>query len=440
MTRQTVLQTELEAIDGQPATATAPLEKHVKMARSPLQFLRGSAQLMYADLASGVLTLPPELSSIPATRIMGDCHFSNFGFFTEEGSHNDTVIWAPNDFDDAAKAPAMWDIIRFMVSLHLTEDYLQGLTSKRYTSEDYEAADSTPLKDGAAQKGIKAFLNAYVDTCAAMVADAEDRDRAITSFKAKTFMAQHLKKAQSRVPGGKKFATKSTVGKLCTLEGTHLKFAVSPKLAPLSPQRYKALEKAFRPWLDDSILDIVQRLDAGTGSVNVERFYFLVGPAEITCEADMALATVVEAKQQRAASLIRHFPDLHPENTMFPAHLTVDCQRLMARKPDLVLDELVWKRAHWLIRSRHHARYNVGPEDILLAKDPAKAFNEYVTACGVSLARAHARGDRRSTRFEQAITKHLPAQQASLMKGAATYADQVKQDYGLLKSLLDGKA
>jgi hypothetical protein len=50
-----------------------------------LRFLRGSAQLYYADLASGALQLPPALlSRVPPTAVMGDCHVSNFGFLTGE--------------------------------------------------------------------------------------------------------------------------------------------------------------------------------------------------------------------------------------------------------------------------------------------------------------------------------------------------------------------
>ncbi|WP_458576336.1 DUF2252 family protein [Aliamphritea spongicola] len=50
------------------------------MAGNPFVFLRGAAQLFYADIQAGYLQLPEALYTLPKTRIMGDCHTSNFGF------------------------------------------------------------------------------------------------------------------------------------------------------------------------------------------------------------------------------------------------------------------------------------------------------------------------------------------------------------------------
>ncbi len=98
------------------------LGKHQKMAGSAFRFLRGSSGLFYADIASGLLPLPDSLTRWPVTTVMGDCHLSNFGFFTEEGSSGSEVIFAPNDFDDACIGHAVWDLSRFAVSLLLAVD------------------------------------------------------------------------------------------------------------------------------------------------------------------------------------------------------------------------------------------------------------------------------------------------------------------------------
>ena len=72
------------------------LAKHQKMALNPFRFLRGSSGLFYADIQSGVLQLPAALlQQVPLTAVMGDCHVSNFGFFTEDGSYGERVIFAP---------------------------------------------------------------------------------------------------------------------------------------------------------------------------------------------------------------------------------------------------------------------------------------------------------------------------------------------------------
>jgi hypothetical protein len=205
----------------------------------------------------------------------------------------------------------------------------------------------------------------------------------------------------------------------------------------LEPRRAEAVRHAFRPYVGDEILDLVQRLGAGTGSVNLQRFYLLVGPADFSGPADLPLCHVVEVKQQRPAAALFRFPDVSPVNRLNPAHLTVDCQRLMQRSPDLVLDEAFWDGEHWLIRSRHHARVGVEPEEIALArKNPARRLIQYARACGKALALAHARGDRRSPRFEAAMTDQLKVHADELLASASRYARQVRADQRLLRGML----
>ena len=297
--RQNLIRAELLRVDGADPGAWAPSPKHRKMAASPLRFLRGSAQLYYADLANGTLQLPQALlARVPTTAVMGDCHVSNFGFLTEEGSHGDAVVFCPNDYDDACMGHAVWDLARYIASL-------------------------------------------------------------------------------------------------------------------------------------------VLRLGAGTGSVDLERFYLLVGPEDFAGDGDLPLCHVVEVKQQRRASPLYHFPDLRPENRLNPAHLTVDCQRLMQRSPDMVLDEAVWEGKHWLVRSRHHARVGIAPEDVALAKKkPGKGLTAYAGACGEALALAHARGDRRSTRFEAAMARVLAEETDALLDAAGGYAARLIADRQLLKAVM----
>ena len=197
------------------------------------------------------------------------------------------------------------------------------------------------------------------------------------------------------------------------------------------------MRRAFRPYVYDEILDIVRRIGAGTGSVDLERFHLLVGPADFSCPADLPLCHVVEIKQQRPAAALFRFPRISPVNRLAPAHLTVDCQRRMQRSPDLILDEAIWEDKHWLVRSRHHARVGIEPEDIALAeKKPGKCLAQYAAACGEALALAHARGDRRSTRFEEAVSVQLKAEAGALIAAARSYAQRVLDDQRLLRAML----
>ena len=94
--------------------------------------LRGASPVFYQDLAKLTFRLPEAIESWPLTMVMGDCHVSNFGFFSEEGSHGDQVIFAPNDFDDACVGHAGWDLLRYGVSLLLCADHCQGAIEGRY--------------------------------------------------------------------------------------------------------------------------------------------------------------------------------------------------------------------------------------------------------------------------------------------------------------------
>jgi len=436
MDRHDLLTKELGRIDSKAPEKTAPLDKHLKMARSPFQFLRGAAQIFYADLASGVLPMPAPLLSAPLTRIMGDCHLANFGFFTEDGSYGDRVIWGPNDYDDAAEGHAAFDLARFCVSLFLIADFLAGLKDGRYEGET-SISKQASLSAADAGKAAKAFLKAYRKTCEQVIDQPESRDWPLDRFGKDHFLARPLKKAVSRAPGGKRFYEKSSVGKLAIATDAGFRFKKSEgKLASLESDLAKDLRHAFRPYLDDEILDVARRLGAGTGSLSVDRFYFLVGPDAGANEAAFRETHVVEAKQQREAALIHHFADLSPVNRMNPAHLTVDSQRRMMRKPDLVLDEVIWKGEHWLVRSRHHARVNVDPEDVFNARDPKHALKDYAKACGTALARTHARSDRRSVRFESAMAETLEDFDRELVDIARDYAQLVTADHALLQELL----
>jgi len=434
--RQKLISAELKRVDGAVPAKSGALEKHLKMAASPFQFLRGSAQLFYADLTAGTLVLPAPLLEAPLTRVTGDCHLANFGFLTEEGSYGDTVIWAPNDYDDAAEGHAAFDLARYCVSLFLLADYLAGLGAGRYRSKEGFGSRKSPDFEDAA-KAARRFLKSYRGTLKDIVADPDDRDRAVKRFGKGHFLRKPLQKAMARAPGGKHFKTKSSVAKLAVRTKRGFRFdAETDKLKPVELSLAGELEEVFRPHLDDAVLDVARRVGAGTGSLSVDRYYFLVGPEGATDAEAFRETHVVEVKQQREAALIHHFPDLSPVNRMNPAHLTVDCQRRMMRRPDLVLDEAVWNGAHWLVRSRHHARLTIDPEDFLAADDPAEALRDYAKACGVTLARTHSRGDRRSVRFERVMATALETSDKDLIAAARAYADQVVSDHAILTRML----
>ena len=93
--------------------------RHARMLQSPFAFLRGSAAVMAADLASTPQTgLQVELC--------GDMHVSNFGVFA---SAERQLVFAINDFDECQFGPWEWDVKRLAASAFVAARHLGGDTS-----------------------------------------------------------------------------------------------------------------------------------------------------------------------------------------------------------------------------------------------------------------------------------------------------------------------
>ncbi|ALO44070.1 DUF2252 family protein [Pseudoalteromonas phenolica] len=429
MERQQTLVQYFKEHDG--CAPSSELSKHKKMVNSPFQFLRGSAPLMYRDLASHLITLPESLLNIPLTTIMGDCHTSNFGFLSEEGSHGETVVFSPNDFDDACFGHASWDLIRFLVSLPLARAEAEQIQA----ASECDKLKSKPLADEQQVHSAQhAFLTSYIETCERSLQKKNDNQTALTVFSKGHILYKRWQKALTRVVGGEAFMTKSTLAKEVDL--VQWRFKQNPdKFIPLPDDIYENLYMQFRPFMDDEILDIVMRHNAGTGSNNLGRYYVLVGPSQ---PHDAAKTHIVEIKQQREAAPIKYFPKISVNNRLSAAHLTVNCQRKMQRRPDLILDDTIWQDKHWLLRSRHHARVGIDSEHFLLGKRAADKGGviQYALSCGEALALAHMRGDRRSLDFQKAVVANLPSHLKNMVQIANDYVTQVIDDCSITRSLL----
>ncbi|OHU85390.1 MULTISPECIES: DUF2252 family protein [Pseudoalteromonas] len=422
-------------IDGDLPIGTLP--KHQKMASSPFLFLRGSAALMYHDFATNRINLPDALFNIPLTHIIGDCHTGNFGFISEEGSHGDTIIFTPNDFDDACVGHATWDLFRFITSLFLARLHASEL---QMSTDDLNIRQKPLVSSEQLLEGSKEFVRAYLDACHGSVQDTLTTRSALTTFDKEHILYKRWQKAIQRKAGGAAFTTNSTLAKELDFSQSTLAFKNDQERFKRLPQGlYDEIQTRFAPYVDDKILDIVERLSAGTGSHNLTRYYLLVGPESAKTQGrDFHLCHIVEIKQQRLAAPLHYFANLSPINQLNPAHLTVNCQRKMQRRPDLVLDDVIWQDKHWLVRSRHHARVGCDPEDFMLGKRAALkgGLSQYAASCGHSLALAHMRGDRRSILFQQACLDTISVHTEALVNAAQAYAQQVQEDQELLVSLL----
>lgn len=428
MTRQQQLENYFTEREGLAAASQST--KFDKMRLSPFRFFRGSAALMYQDLADNTLVLPEPLTELPLTYIMGDCHTGNFGFHSEEGSHGDSLIFEPNDFDDACVGHAVWDLFRYLVSLPLTQ--LEGARLQESASDIKDKSKPLVSKEQVSQAQFD-FVNHYLRACQQSLDYQVDSNTGLLSFDDNHILHKRWQKGLQRMAGGAAFTIKSTLAKEIDLSQKPLRFREDKlKFKRLDPDVEENLIHHFAPYVDDAILDCVERVDQGTGSLHLNRYYLLVGPAQQKPTKDiLPLCHIVEIKQQQLASPLAFFSDLSPINRLDPAHLTVNSQRKMQRRPDLILDNALWQGAHWLVRSRHHARVGIDPEDITIGKRAAKksGFSQYAQACGEALALSHMRADRRSLHFQASCVETLPNLTNDLVKLAQDYSEQVIADW-----------
>ena len=107
--------------------------KYKAMRTNAFSFPRGTAHLFYDRLTSKA-PLPPG----PTAWICGDLHMENFGSF--QGG-NGLIVFDVNDFDEAACAPAAWDICRLATSILVAGPTI-GQTPKDTTDAAKAAIES----------------------------------------------------------------------------------------------------------------------------------------------------------------------------------------------------------------------------------------------------------------------------------------------------------
>ncbi len=111
--------------------------KYRNMRASPFAFLRGTCHLFYDRLPADKL-----FRKAPLVWSCGDLHLENFGSYKGD---NRLVYFDINDFDEAALAPATWDLVRLLASVLLAGDTLhvrppQALQLCRLLLESYAQA------------------------------------------------------------------------------------------------------------------------------------------------------------------------------------------------------------------------------------------------------------------------------------------------------------
>jgi uncharacterized protein (DUF2252 family) len=236
------------------------------MSASPFAFFRGTANVFWDDLATQQSALPAS----PLVWACGDLHLENFGSYRGD---NGLAYFDLNDFDEAARAPLLWELARFVASVFVAAP---ALTITRQDATEvattFLATYRVALLDGKARWIERATAQGMVRD---LLRSVKGRTRAALLDKRTVLVA-----GERRLRIDNQRALPVTAAQRALVTQWCNRFAQSE----LDP-------KFFR------VLDVARRV-AGTGSLGVERFVILVrgeGPSDGN--------VLLDAKQARPSTL-----------------------------------------------------------------------------------------------------------------------------------------
>jgi len=368
--------------------------KYRAMCKSPFSFFRGSAHLFWEDLAAHGKELPAS----PLVWACGDLHLENFGSFQ---GNNGLSYFDLNDFDEAALAPANWEVSRFVTSVFVAAPLL-----------DLTRGDATSL--------ATAFLEAY------RTALVDGKPRWIERATASGMVHALLKrvKRRKRVMLVQSRTIKKN-GKLRLLiDDKHTLPATAAQRREVTRWLAKFAKSQPNPKFF-KVLDVARRA-AGVGSLCLKRYVVLVrGPGGKEPHA------ILDAKWAPASSLARveqvHQPDWKSE-----ADRVVAIQHCMEAIAPALLDAVRIGKGGYILRE-------LQPSNDRLTLDDARAHPRELLSIAETMghvtawAQLRSSGRQGSAAIDDLIAfasgPRWRACRRALVDYGRTYQAQVVRDY-----------
>ncbi|MEU6251917.1 DUF2252 domain-containing protein [Streptomyces sp. NPDC047043] len=378
--------------------------RYGRMAASPFAFLRGSAAVMTADLASR-----PHTGL--TVQLCGDAHLLNFGLYA---SPERALLFDLNDFDETFPGPFEWDVQRLAASVAVAARENGHPEDKvRRAAAESAAAYRTTMRRLARRGELDVWYERI---------DAESLLPLARSARRRRQVASSLTRARRRT-------SLHALGKLTEIvDGRRRLIHDPPLLEPAGASDTASLRKIFsdyRSTLSEErrlLLDRYRFVDAarkvvGVGSVGLRCFVVLLAGRDAD---DPLFLQIKEARKSVLEEHLPHGPYVHP------GHRVVAGQRLLQAASDIFLG--------WMSGPQGRAFYWRQLRDMKGSADVAgmdpTTLLAYARLCGTALARAHARsGDRiaiaaylgGADTFEQAVADF-----------ALGYAGQTAADHAAL--------
>ncbi len=401
--------------------------RYGRMAASPFAFLRGSAAIMAADLAS---TPSTGLNAM----LCGDAHLANFGLFA---TPERDLAFDINDFDETYPGPWEWDLKRLAASVMVAAREF-GHRKKRCRSlvrhvvyvyrlamDNFARMPSLETWYYHVESGdiLRHFERATSKRNVRLIHDMVNRALSTTQ-------AQTLEKLTVVEDGQRRFIcqppllvplgdpaldTVLTDGEQHQITSQAIHDLWENYLASLWPERRFLLSR-YR------IVDTALRV-GGVGSVGTRCFIALLEGRNVED------SLILQIKETGPSALASHLDQWTFEQE---AERVVTGQRLMQATSDIFLG---WHTDHASGADYYWRQLKdmKGTPDI--EQLDSLGFQAYVAVCAWTLARAHARTGHAAairgytgpgTVFDKAITRFAEA-----------YADQTEADYATLLTAID---
>ncbi len=399
--------------------------KYGRMSTSTFGFLRGSAAIMAADLA----TTP---NSGIETMLCGDAHLNNFGIFA---TPERKLVFDMNDFDECYPGPWEWDLKRLAASAVVagrdkgfseTDNWkIAEVVAKTYRETMYAFTEMSTLDVWYFHVDENQLLNAF---------DASKKGSKVVS--------KAVKKARGRTQ-------ELSLEKLTEIIYGQRQFINNPPLlirlneilsTDILPEEEKVrlteknLEKAWFDYLNslpEDRRDLLSRFRIVDGALRV------VGVGSVGTRCAIMLLQgggdndmlVLQQKEAGPSVLERYLPRREFDSQ---AQRVVIGQRLMQASSDIFLG---WSHGLGSELQYYWRQLKDMKGSIDVALLDLKGFTIYLKSCSCCLARAHARaGD--AAKISGYLDKGWPFDNA-IAGFAVAYAEQAELDHQALVDAID---
>jgi len=382
--------------------------RYARMLSSPFAFLRGSAAIMAADLATS------ERTGI-IVQACGDMHVANFGVFA---SAERNLIFGINDFDETLPGPWEWDLKRLVASIVISGRFL--------------GADEISCKEGVMaavhsyRKRMKEY--AYMGNMELNYTNIDEKD----VLKA---MPTHRKRIKKLLEKARNKTQMQVLGKLTDIIDDKYRLHDDPPFIvhETHTKSGRTIEEAMDLWLGSyfpSLLDDRKALLSHYRIVDVARKVVGVGSVGTRCwiiflagnhNKDPLFLQVKEAN----ASVLEPFVS----RSVYKNHgeRVVAGQRLIQGAPDIFLGWGEQDGIHYYVRQLRDMKGGIEFEP---GKVDIEELPPYYELCGWALALAHSKsGDAAMITGYVGNSGELDE---AMVNFAVAYASQNEKDYNAL--------